>query len=157
MADESPSHSADDTTNPRTYSAEIISSEGATSRAYSAEIASLEAALRDSEARNASLEALCLNLVMEAEQSEVRRSRERQLRRSSAGGMEMVPRHEIDSARAVLEEGSKALVAAHEHTLRLAEMRIAAMAEQLARCASALPAGAEPIREFCKEVVLMQV
>ena len=47
MADESPSHSADDTTNPHTYSAEIISSEGATSRAYSAEIASLEAALRE--------------------------------------------------------------------------------------------------------------
>ena len=107
-----------------------------------AEVMSLEGALQDSEDRNASLEALVLSLMGEMQQAEERRARERQLvlgrRRESRA---VVPRAALESARNVLEEGSVALVAAHEHTLRLVEMRLAAMGEQLARCQSALPVG----------------
>ena len=110
-------------------------------RAMREDIAQLEDALRDSEARNSSLEALVLSLMSEAERQEDRRSRERRLRRASSSGM-VAPIETIDNAREMLEAGSQALVAAHEHTLRLVEMRIAAMSEQLTRCSSALPASA---------------
>jgi hypothetical protein len=83
-----------------------------------------------------------LSLMGEMQQAEELRARERQLilgrRRESRA---VVPRAALESARNVLEEGSVALVAAHEHTLRLVDMRLAAMGEQLARRQSALPVG----------------
>jgi hypothetical protein len=108
-----------------------------------AEIHTLETSLRDSEARNASLSKLVEQLLSEADLHEARRVRERRLRHSPSGVV-AVPREAVDQAREMLEEGAHALVAAHEHTLRLVEMRVAAMGEQLARCASALPASGEP-------------
>ena len=104
----------------------------------SAEVASLETALHESEQCNASLTQLVQLLQDEMQRQEERRTRERlRVHRRLSGPL--VPREALDSARSMLEEGSTALVAAHEHTLRLAEMRMAAMAEQLNRLSSALP------------------
>ena len=106
-------------------------------RVLGEEVRALEAALSDERERNASLEALVASLMGEMLSSEERRARERSLRNSRSS--ELVHRASVDSAREMLEEGSTALMAAHEHTLRLVEMRMAAMAAQLARCASVLP------------------
>lgn len=100
--------------------------------------------MRESEERNSSLEALALSLIAEAEKQEERRSRERRLRRASTGAP--MPAESAEHVREMLEDGANAIVAAHEHSLKLAEMRLAAMGEQLARCASALPAGRTPVR-----------
>ena len=105
------------------------------------EIEALESALRDSEARNASLEALALSLMAEAEKAEMRRSRERRLRRASTSGTAL-PAATVEQVRDMLEEGAAAMLAAQEHTQALVEMRLAAMGEQLARCESALPSNA---------------
>ena len=100
------------------------------------EIAALECELADERQRSASLESLVASLMSEMTSLEERRSRERRISRGTGG---LVPREAVENAREILEEGSNALMAAHEHTLRLVEMRMAAMGAQLARCASALP------------------
>ena len=100
------------------------------------EISELETELADERQKSASLEALVASLMGEMISSEERRARERRLSRDHGS---LVPREAVENAREILEEGSNALMAAHEHTLRLVEMRIAAMGAQLARCAAALP------------------
>ena len=95
-------------------------------------------ASRDSEAKAEALEALVGSLMSELEQQEQRRSRERR-RRSTEGSEAVVPLASVKAAQDALVEGSTALVAAHEHTLRTVELRLAAMSEQLERCAGALP------------------
>ena len=104
----------------------------------SAEVASLETALHESEQCNASLTQLVQLLQDEMQRQEERRTRERlRVHRRLSGPL--VPREALDSARSMLEEGSTALVAAHEHTLRLAEMH-GGDGEQLV-ASSALPRG----------------
>ena len=112
--------------------------------ALAAEVSTLETSLRESEARNSSLEALVLSLMTEAEKQEERRARERRLRRASLSAP--MAGESAEHVREMLEEGANALVAAHEHSLKLLEMRLSTMGEQLARCASALPAGRTSLR-----------
>ena len=94
---------------------------------------------RDWNLRNDALESLVNSLMRELEEQESRRSRDRQ-RRMAADIDPNAGLTSVHAAQNVLLEGSEALMAAHTHTLRSMDMRLAAMSSQLERCAGMLPA-----------------
>jgi len=88
---------------------------------------------------------LVASLVSEMEGQESCRQRERRRRRRTEASLEAttaIPRAAMDAAKDAFADGSTALLAGHEHTLRLVEMRLKAMNEQLERCYSVLPLSA---------------
>ena len=99
----------------------------------------VEAEAADLRLRNTALESLVAALMSEMQDQEFRRSRERRQRMDNEGGEALVPFAAVDAARRALVDGSESLIKHQEHTLRLFEMSLAAMSEQLERCASVLP------------------
>ena len=92
-----------------------------------------DARLLNEQLRTHSLERLVSSLIDESAQAEARFSRERQRCRSISAPTPAVtvPLLAVVDAQVALVDGSNALMAAQEHTLRLIEMRLASMSAQL--------------------------